>query len=189
MNIRLDNSQLIKHVLMCAIAIGVVLIGPDGPVYGQDAIDDVKQALKNGDFPWYDSRGDEIAPVELPAPKEAASKNRNALPKYVPKTRIRGPVGPRSDFFGLSVLAWVVIGLVIALVVGLLIWAFVKMENRPHKRSRVKSESDSRTREERIKELPFDLTKTKGDFREMAHAAYQSGDYRIAMTFLFSHVL
>jgi len=42
---------------------------------------------------------------------------------------------------------------------------------------------------ESIRHLPFEMDVAKGDFRQQAQAAYQAGDFRKALIFLFSHVL
>jgi len=52
----------------------------------------------------------------------------------------------------------------------------------------VSSRSD-RSIAESIRHLPFEMDVKKGDFRQQSQAAYDAGDFRMALVFLFSHVL
>jgi hypothetical protein len=177
-------------MLLSIFAIFVSLSGLGSGLFGQDSADDVQKALINGNYPWYDGTNDQLAPVDLPAEREAVSKDRNNISPYVSRTRSTTySGGSRFTFSWLSVLSWIVIGLLIAVIVGLLVWAFFRMENQQQNRRGEPSATSTRSREDRIKELPFDFEKSNGDFRQQAYKAYEAGDYRTAMILLFSHVL
>lgn len=121
---------------------------------------------------------------------EIRSKNRQAIPLRPVTNSPAKTINRKWNFGtflgGLSILAWALIGLVIAAVVGLLFWAFLRMqpnvpiEDDPLRR---RSMADS------IKHLPFEMDSESGDFRLAAHNGYLAGDYRKAMIYLFSHVL
>ncbi len=180
----------LQRMLLFTLAIIVTLNSLDSGLLGQDSADDVQSALINGNYPWYDRTNDQLTPVDLPATQEAASKDRNNISSYVSKTKsTTNPGRSRSTFSWLSILSWFAIALLITVIVGLLVWAFFRMENKQQIKRGEQSTTSKRSNEERIKELPFDLEAANGDFRQQARNAYEAGDYRTAMMFLFSHVL
>ncbi len=178
----------LQRMLLFTLAIIVTLNSLNSGLLGQDSADDVQGALINGNYPWYDRTNDQLMPVDLPAAQEAASRDRNNISTYVSRTKTATNPG-RSTFSWLSILSWFVIALLITVIVGLLVWAFFRMENQQQKKRGEQSATSRRSSEDRIKELPFDLEKANGDFRQLARNAYEAGDYRTAMMFLFSHVL
>lgn len=179
MKFRRHNSILVLAVLLLA---GFCC----DTSFAQDPIENGQSSLAN--FPWYDAENDSLQPMEVAAPPEARTKDRNSLSKGARKTPLAGGMGGApSALAGLSILTWGLIALFIAGVVAALLWAFLRVDN-----SGPAEDTDyvrGKSMEERIKELPFELEKWTGDFQQLARQAYQSGDYKTAITLLFSHVL
>jgi len=128
--------------------------------------------------------------MDLPDATEANSKDRNDVSIHQSTGGGGGGGwGGPSDLSSLSFLTWALIAIFITIVVLGLIWAFLQMENKANKDGELSDQGLSQ--EERIKELPFvfDLKKSTGDLQQLAYEAYQAGDYKTAITLLFSHVL
>ena len=84
-------------------------------------------------------------------------------------------------------LAAILLLLVAAVVLILLIWIASKTEIGKKKSRSPKL--DFEHNRELIRSLPFQLDVEIGDRRQLAERAYQQGDYRKAMIYLFSHSL
>jgi len=177
-----------------AVAAAIVLLAvvfcSTGVLVGQDNIADGQRAFAKKKYPWYDAETDQAKRIEFGQRPEARSKNRQNIPL---KKAVAPPAtGPNMNWNlsagwldGLSVIAWFAIGGVILVLVAVLVWAFLRMESNQEMDDAVPQRSMS----ESIKQLPFDVETTTGDFRQLAQAAYANGDYRKAMIYLFSHVL
>lgn len=172
------------------LALGVGFLGSSRILVAQQDLG--RDALLKKEYPWYNVETDQAQGVELNRRPEVQSKNRNAIPlRPITKNTSNGTNwnwGGSSSFFGgVSVLVWAAVGIVISLIAGVLLWAFLRLEtNQPSADIdlvRRRSMADS------IKQLPFDLESQTGDFRQAAHQHYLAGEYGTAMIFLFSHVL
>ena len=134
-------------------------------------------------MPWTDQDSGELTPLGLEERPTALTRDRSSIPK-VPST---------SNWnWNWSWLGWVVIyGLLvlgIILLLALIIWVLL------NSRVEIASGNDDFSRPDRslaesIRHLPFEMDVTQGDFRQQAQTAYQAGDFRKALIFLFSHVL
>ena len=174
------------NLIFFVVLVGASVITGGQPLLAQDAIESGQKALSNANFPWYDADKDSLQSMDLPDDTEANSKDRNDVSLHQKKAGGGGAGGGPSDLTSLSFLAWGLIAIFITLVILALVWAFLQMEDKTTKDG---EQVEQRSMEERIKELPFDLQKSSGDFQQLAHQAYQSGDYKTAITLLFSHVL
>ena len=164
----------------------------------QDSVEIGKEALSNKAYPWYDTSTDGPRSLETKQRPDLRSGNRHNIPlkqkQYTQNNT--APAAPggggtvNQNFGGLiagiSAMTWAALIALILLVIGILAWAMLRMQSQPA----VDVEAaPRRSMAESIKQLPFDLDSPTGDFRQQAHAAYVAGDYRRAMTYLFSHVL
>ena len=142
-------------------------------------------------FPWYEAESESLVDLNRDAPGQAKSLNRNEQPQYTPPApapaRQRGITG---DFWTslFSSTMWIVIAVAFLIVIAVLIMGFLYMDDKNVSNSG--SDVDEQRMQERIKQLPFQVSKAaKGDFREQAWQAAQQGDYGNATMLLFSHVL
>ncbi|MDG1874640.1 MAG: hypothetical protein P8J27_12065 [Mariniblastus sp.] len=162
----------------------------------QSSVDDARQSLSKKSLPWYDSDADSIRPMEMGQRPDARSANRDAIPvrsAASPANQKGSRWNSSGQDYGslmlsfLNALTWIAIVAVVLIFVAVLIWAILRMG------SATQSEDDSaalkRSMEESIKQLPFELGSSTGDFRGLAETAYSQGDFAKAITYLFSHVL
>lgn len=177
---------------VCQISIAAVLIACSlGGSFAtaQESVE-IQDAFSKRNYPWYDKENDGAKRIDFRERQKAVTQGRNLVPLKPPtpatRNRAAGTTG-RGALQGLSYLSWILIGVAVLTVFGVLIWAFLRMESR--NRDRSESPESKRSIEESIKQLPFDIEASGGDFRSLAQRAYGSGDYRKAIIFLFSHVL
>ena len=184
-----------SRIRCCLLVIFCLLLAVQ--VDGQDEIAKGKQALENAtDFPWYDAKTDSFKQVPLQKTKTPGSTNRKSNWQQNPPTARKGGTGGRTANLGTGAGAstgfsgffWVLVGMMLLLVIGLLVWAFLRVESEDTSQVRklVKRNEDD---EERIENLPFEIRRTLGTMFEEAKLAYESGNYREAMIYLFSHML
>jgi hypothetical protein len=158
---------IIVYLLACALSCGVS--------FGQD---------KN--YPWMDPQTNSPIFVE----PDTVSTDASAARKIVP---LRAPQRARWNWnWNLSWLrfdnwlAAILLAVVAGAVLILLIWIASKTEIG--KNNQLPALDFARNRE-LIRSLPFQLDVEIGDCRQLAERAYQAGDYRKAMIYLFSHAL
>ena len=145
-------------------------------------------------MPWMDQESGDLSPVGISGREPSLTHDRSSVPLKPVKLTANPAPGPAFNPTGPSLLSSIgpvlVYGLAIlatVLVLGLAIWALlnsrvdVGVDKFPARSDRTLAES--------IRHLPFEMDASQGDFRQQAQAAYQAGDYRKALVFLFSHVL
>lgn len=154
----------------------------------QDEIESGREAFSQRNYPWYDAENDQLQRIEMKARAGSKSAARHEIPEAPAKAN--RPAGtPNSGSGGSSwirFVIWLVIGIFVAGVLGVLVWAFLRMESN---REPTVNSVPRRTMAESIKELPFQLESANGDFRQLVQQAMARGDYRTAVIYLFSHVL
>ena len=168
------------------------------PSCAQEAIESGREALRNGDFPWYDATLDDSKTIQIDNPPLPASQNRNNVATYIPPVRPPTAGGGwwanlwsslfSGTYYGLSIFMWILIAIGVVLAIALFAWLATKMEVFKGKMANEDLDGDAHE-PERIKELPFELQTKAGDLREQALAAFEAGNVRLAMVLLFSHVL
>ena len=165
-----------------ALSLLVIWLGQASPAASQDL----------NAMPWIDQESGELSPQGIKEREQAITQDRTAIPIVAPKKP--KPVvnqAPAVNSGGLSALGPVMVyGLItigVLLLIGLVVWVF--MTSRIDIGSDTVSSRSDRSLAESIRHLPFEMDVKQGDFRQQAQAAYQAGDFRKALVFLFSHVL
>lgn len=161
-------------------------------VQGQD--EGARKALSDSNLPWYNADTDQIQPIEIQGRKGATEDHSN-LPRKIKKAKAANNAtagggagtGQGVGGGGASALIWAAIGVLIMALVGVLLWAFFRLESDESDQNAVIKRR--RATADQIEALPFDVKMEGGDFRSLADSAYQQGDLRLAITYLFSHVL
>ena len=172
-------------LMLLAVFVGSLTICP--VVGAQDDVEVVREVLSKRRYPWYDASEDRVRSFNFPQTKDAKSTDRNVIPLRDPRVNKNNTVRTTGNgWFGLSYLAWFAVVALIAAVAGLLVWAFFRLESQSRKRL---DSAPKRSLAESIEHLPFQVEEKSGDFRQLAHNAYAAGDFRRAITYLFSHVL
>lgn len=147
------------------------------------------QDLKS--MPWIDQDSGELIPHGVQERQPALTRDRTSIPEKLVK---KASPATNWNFGGLGFLSafgpamvYGFLFLAAALLIGLMIWIF--MNSRIDIGSGNDISRPDRSLAESIRQLPFEMDATQGDFRQQAHSAYQAGDFRKALIFLFSHVL
>ena len=161
--------------------------------------DDLADAMKKHDYPWYDAEADQLKPLESKTEAFPMSAGREAI--KVGKVKVANPKKPPAPTGGAAAPAagtgWfsgfdissLFMTILVVLILAALVFLFFKFlavessdeDSGAARRKKLLSES--------IEQLPFDLQVGNGDFRSMAQQAYQAGDLRRAIIYLYSHVL
>ena len=141
---------------------------------------------QDGTYPWLDPQTNSPVFVE----PETIATDSSAARKIVPLRAAPTPSVRRNwnfNWLGLdNWLAAILLALVVGLILVLLIWIVSKTEIGKNNQL---PELDYARNRESIRSLPFQLDVEIGDCRQLAERAYQQGDYRKAMIYLFSHTL
>jgi hypothetical protein len=167
---------------------GLALISP-ARSFGQDDGQLIKDVLSKKNYPWYDQANDTAGSVRLPERPPARSADRNEVPLGSPQTKQAANTPNSTGNFpslGFNFVAWTLVAVAIAVLGGFLIWAFFRLESQQIRRG---GQNSQRSLAESIQQLPFQVDQRTGDFRSLAQSAYADGDFRRAITYLFSHVL
>jgi hypothetical protein len=164
----------------------------------QRAIDQGKQAMtESADYPWYDKSTDTLRQVPLRKTTAPGSTNRQSSwtssPSASNSPPPTTPAGPGWNFGSMNVswitaILWVGIAMFLMLVVGLLLWAFFRREKEDTGEIEAALKRRHETDVERLENLPVQV-RTRGDLLDEARAAYEQGNYRDAMIYLYSHML
>ena len=185
-----SGQNLLALLPMIVFAAIVVLISfAPTSIVAQDVGEKV---FKEKNFPWYDANEDGVQRIELKERPGIKSSSRHTVPLKPIRSRNAkknnfGRVNGTGAFLeGMGVIAWLLIGVVIAVVIAGLVWAFLRMSGE---KSETENQVPRRSMAESIKQLPFDLDVQSGDFRLAAQKASAANDYRNAIIYLFSHVL
>ena len=145
-------------------------------------------------MPWTDQDSGEPIPHGVQERQPALTRDRTSIPEKLVK-KASPATNWNWNFGGLGFLSafgpamvYGFLFLAAALLLALIIWVFL------NSRVEIASGNDDFSRPDRslaesIRHLPFEMDVTQGDFRQQAQTAYQAGDFRKALIFLFSHVL
>jgi hypothetical protein len=147
------------------------------------------EAITKSSLPWYDPETDGIRTPEIPDRSPSGLEDRHNVPEAT-VTKPAGPkAGPPSADGALGVASIIVLilgAILLAAVITGLIFAFLKIESGDSGGSKHRKRTSI---EDHISRLPFEVEQTTGDFATEAQAAYQSGDYRKAIIYLYGDVL
>ena len=149
-------------------------------------LDQPEQAVEAGrnaldsfwDYPWYDASQDDVRRIRIRVPKPA-------------RTRTGGNWGGGAWDF--SWFKWVAYAAIVALIGGIAYMLFKAYSDRDRLLKRKAREQaaaeDTRSDQERVESLPFQVTRVKSDLLSEARRLYEAGDYAAAIVYLYSHEL
>ncbi len=142
------------------------------------AVSEVQKNLKKNmsrNYPWYDEKSDSLQPVKLPA--DAVTQQTQTY-----QTEKRNYSAFTSVMKGLVyVMLAILAGVVLA---GLSYWGYKTWDNWISGNSKL-TEADENARR-RTEALPEEIQAMEGDFARLARLAYEKGDFRLAIIYLFS---
>jgi hypothetical protein len=161
-------------LLILSGAAGAVADDPKLTAEEQQAIDSARKALTDGHNPWYDSQTDSLQAMELEAPERSTNLGDWSW-----------LLSALSDI--LVGLVYVLLGLAVAAIVGLLIWFALKIK-RGDKVVR-KRQDDAVEVLDQVEALPFMAERSRDDLLGQARRHYEQGNYSEAIIYLFSYEL
>ncbi len=170
-------------VVKWSCLVGILWLVLTAPVLGQQV----------DSMPWYDAESGSVVPVGVQDRNESTLGDRNSVPLKQPAPKItRTTRNWNFNWNGVpelvTTLIWIGGGLLLMLVIGLAVWAFLKSRFGDGDELS-DSAIPSRSIEESIKQLPLELQADGGNFLQLARDAYRANDLARAVTLLFSHVL
>jgi hypothetical protein len=157
------------------------------------ASDEVKKALDDQAFPWYDPKTESEKPVSIIAdPDETGQRDSKWLGSGDWQTK-RNTRAFRPSFGWLSTVFQVIFWFLVAgLLLGLsyvVITAFMKMDAQQANAGGGADEEDEEQDKTRIENLPFQVKRPNANLLEEAKACYERGEYNDAIVYLYSHQL
>jgi hypothetical protein len=136
------------------------------------------------DFPWYDDQADDVQPVagrgEVKEIKGGSGEGKQAREQRDSGTTF----SPGAKWEGAEVIAWILVGAVVVLLVGVLIYAILQSDPGAAKDRK----SDSAAAGD-LAALPVPVAGAGGDLLAEARRRYERGEFAQAMVYLYSHVL
>ena len=159
---------------------------------------EVREALRQERFPWYDKSADDVRVVPFRVSTDVEARSRHST--WVKVADSGGANSNRSLWPGGSGLfdsdVWSAVasavGILLLLgVVILLVWMFVKLLNKENDRDDgiEETQADSVRVQNQIEKLPFELAEPTRDLLAAARKSYESGDVRQAIIYLFGYQL
>ncbi len=154
--------------------------------------------LSPSDTPWLDSKAGEVLPVNFGDRQSARSTSRADVPDAVdPPALVTGPAAPARPWMNWNwPRIWTVLKVVSCVFLILIIGLGVYLGYRYYHRYRERNADDgfderlsTRTIEQSMQQLSFDVDLSNGNFCDAAEKAYRSGDLKSAIIFWFSYVL
>lgn len=167
-------GSFLPLVVCCALA--GVAHGQEPPK-GPDPIESARDGLRGGDFTWYDRATDDLRRIEVKPPPDYTPSNSNT-------NTGTGVIAAAEG--GMQLLVWSAIGIVLAALVYMLIQAYL---NREAGADEQKGNQQSVAEIDRSEALPIPIERNISDLLAAARRAYEQGDYRMAIVYLYSHQL
>lgn len=155
----------------------------------QDAVDSAREALQKTRQPWYDADIDQVRPID---DGTRVTKPERADWRVQARQSWNWNWGGGSwGWLGelIKVLAWGVLVALLAFLIYSLVQAYLNANPIRSNRSYQSAEQEALSDEERIENLPVELTTKTGDFLSIAASHYQSGNFGEAIVYLFSYRL
>ncbi len=155
-----------------------------------------KEALKAGNYPWYDAEKDATRKVAIPAPMADNYSPANRKWSYVPKpvTTTVTPAAPGTTrSWGwlnslLSMLGYVLFAAALIAIFFFAGRAFMKREVLGSSATKTKVVESSR-QVDQVEKLPMELATKGGNFLDMVRKLMAEGNYSLAIIYLYAHQL
>lgn len=179
-------QRIARTITVCLLFLAMPRIG----VAEIDGIESAQKALRTQ--PWYDSESDGLKPIELPEGEDVERADWRGVkrPEWDWSTSWNWG-GIAAGWLGeiLKLMGWVALIAVLGLVGYVLVKAFMDLEATTATSGSGGELEEQLTHEQRVENLPVQLRQKKGDFLQIAHEAYEAGNYRDAIIYLFSYRL
>lgn len=156
--------------------LAAVCAAPTASAELDDPVESGREALDpRSEYPWYDAEADDVRPVTLRSkPKEVQGESDGST-----------TTSPKSATAGAEVVAWVIVGVVVVALIGVLLYAVLQSDVPPAKQRGKKSDDDGVD----LAALPVPVAAADSDLLAEARRWYERGDFGRAMIYLYSHLL
>jgi hypothetical protein len=155
----------------------------------EDPVQSGREALDQwADYPWYDDAADDVRPITIGQDHEISggSTSEKGGGEAAERSDRSNSSLPESSFSlaGAEVVAWVVVGIAIVAIVGVLIYAILQSDGSTPRQSK-----NEATASVDLAALPIPIAAADSDLLAEARRWYNQGDYAKAMIYLYSHLL
>jgi hypothetical protein len=165
--------------VLCCAALASAARGqePEKPA-GPDPVESARSGLRGGDFNWYDRATDDLKRIQVKPPTTPSQSNFNPN---------AGGVGTAAGIAadGMQIVIWTVIAIILAGLAYMIIQAFLNREAGAEEKGNQQTVEDI----DRTEALPIPIERDISDLLAAARKAYERGDYRMAIVYLYSHQL
>jgi len=179
---------------MCSLLAAAVCLASQATVQdADDAVESGRQSLTHrNSYPWYDAENDRLRRIEM-TPDEADDSDaiRDSNWSTDPDPSQPATTAPlRASSGALSGVMqagfWFLLAAVLSLVIGLIVWAFLRRGMRLEN-SEIGGVASREV--DRLEELPFAVKRPQSDLLGEARRHYEQGNYGEAIMYLFSYQL
>ncbi len=154
-----------------------------------DPIEAGRDALRDSHyFPWYDREIDDVRRVDVFPEKEKQPPPDPDKPPNTPPTPSAASGWGAIVANLITVFFWLLVAVILATLVLLVIWVFVKMKSQTEEESTL-TIADASSDVDRVESLPFNVAKPKDDLLAEARRHYEAGNLHEAIVYLFSYQL
>ena len=187
----------LKSRLLTGLAVVWLLL----PGFALAVDNDADKVIAESELPWFDAETRELVSGPMPKSTESRVGDRRSIPPYVAsskkkKKKKNAPAATGTTWGGagftqfVNAIVYIVAGIFLLALVGLLIWAFYRREDiwGPGGDSKV-GKKKRRSMKDHIRHLPFEVEEQEGDFRTAAERAFAGGDYSRAVIYLYAELL
>jgi len=181
---------LFPHVWKAAILLLAAFAPITVTADQQDAIESGREELTDAAPGWYDPETDSLRRIRVKKQEEPQQVDRSDSETEPQQRRQRNAPPAASEAAGSAVqgIGWLLIAIVLLLIVGGLIYAFLRREDSESD-ERPDSGQASSAAVDRIEELPVNVRPQRGTLLDEARRLYQQGEFNQAVVYLYSYLL
>ena len=196
---KLTEQRMLKQIRQPFLLLAAILLV--GLVCAAaNAQEDFDSAFESSALPWYDASSGELKQSDAPSRPGSVVSDRNRIPPFQskkkgqPKPKPAAPAPAATTGAGTAStvgtsLVWIAAIVFAALLIGLLIYGFLKLESGDGDADGEDAKKRKRKIRDHIKHLPFEIEEHDGDFETFAEKALRNGDYSNAVIYLFADLL
>jgi hypothetical protein len=199
-DVTVQNSHSRYLLLMLVAAMLVAQWVPAraaaGELNGEQAVEAGRRALSGrSDFPWYDSKKDELRRIDVSSRDSSDDPGNRASTWQGQAAPVQQNQQPTFGGFGqvfwalLQALFWLVLIALLGVLAWLIVRAFLNREADSAYTSEATDAAEASGEVDRIEKLPFQMERPKSDLLAEARRQYEAGNFGEAIIYLFSYQL
>lgn len=171
--------------ILCSLLVLPLWASPQASV---DSAESGRRSLESGrHLPWYDADNDTLQRIDVEPSEDDLKRHSSWASDGQKASRTTSNTGGGSIFGAiLQAIAWICLGLLVAAIIGALIWAATRSEGGGSSDEIVRETDIARSR---IEHLPIPVSSQRTDLLAAAQAYFNAGDLGKAITYAFAHQL